>query len=53
MMCKMQPKLLGRPEWTHPKEERKLPAVEADPKELRLQALLLHNVVVVAGFHFL
>lgn len=35
-----------------PKEERKLPAIEADPEELGLQALLLHDVVVIAGLHF-
>lgn len=38
---------------TYPEEERELPAVEADPEELGLQALLLHDVVIVAGFHFL
>lgn len=40
-------------EWTYPKEERKLPTIKANPEELRLQALLLYNVVIVAGLHFL
>lgn len=38
---------------THSEEERELPAVEADPEELGLQALLLHDVVVIGRLHFL
>lgn len=37
----------------HPEEERELPAVEAHPEELRLDPLLLDDVVVVRRLHFL
>lgn len=38
---------------SHSEEEGELPAVESDPEELGLKALLLHDVIVVRRLHLL
>lgn len=43
----------GEQSVTHSEEEGELPAVKSNPKKLGLQALLLHDVVVISCFHFL
>lgn len=37
----------------HPEEKGKFPTVKSHPEELRLQSLLLHDVVIIRRLHFL
>lgn len=51
--CVRRDKYETRLRKSYPEEERKLPAIEAHPEELRLDPLLLDDVVIVRCLHFL